>query len=164
MSESNPYDSPQAVVADLASDQLAGRLERLGAVIIDAILVLVILIPVMVVGGYWNSAMAGEVGFGTTVLWALIGFGVFAAVQYVPLKARAQTWGKRVLGIRIVDMQGHQPPVGRLLGLRYFPVQMAGNLPFLGPVIGLVNVLLIFRPDRRCGHDLVAGTQVVKSG
>jgi uncharacterized RDD family membrane protein YckC len=31
----------------------------------------------------------------------------------------------------------------------------------IGPVLALVDVLLIFRNDRRCGHDLIAGTRVV---
>ena len=46
--------------------------------------------------------------------------------------------------------------------MRYFPVQLVGNIPFIGPLLGIVNVLLIFRADRRCGHDLIAGTRVVR--
>jgi uncharacterized RDD family membrane protein YckC len=51
-----------------------------------------------------------------------------------------------------------------LLGLRYLPVQLITNVPLAGPVLNLVNVLMIFRGDRRCGHDLIAGTRVVKGG
>ena len=36
------------------------------------------------------------------------------------------------------------------------------GIPFLGPILGIVNILLIFRGDRRCGHDLVANTRVVR--
>ncbi len=166
MNEQNPYGSPEAVVADLDATNLAGRWERLGAAIIDTILLLVILVPLMFVGGYWQAAMAagGQVPIATTMLWAVVGFAVFVLVQWYPLNARGQTWGKRLLGIRIVDMDGDQPTMGRLLGLRYLPVQMVGNVPVVGTVLALVNVLLIFRGDRRCGHDLIAGTQVVKGG
>ena len=104
-----------------------------------------------------------QVGLGTTLMWAAIGFGVFVLVQFVPLNATGQTWGKKVLGIKIVDLAGAKPPIGRLLGARYLPMQLVGNVPFVGPVLAIVNVLLIFRGDRRCGHDLIAGTQVVKA-
>ncbi|MCW5582103.1 MAG: RDD family protein [Luteimonas sp.] len=165
MSDPNPYSSPEAAVADLTASNLAGRGERLGAALIDGIIMIAILFPLMFVGGYWQAAMAaqGQVPIGTTILWAAIGFAVFAAVQWVPLNANGQTWGKRVLGIKIVDLAGNKVPAGRILGMRYLPVQVAGNVPLLGPLLGLVNVLLIFRADRRCGHDLIAGTQVVKA-
>ncbi|MGY1521775.1 RDD family protein [Luteimonas sp. A482] len=166
MNEQNPYGSPEAVVADLGDTNLAGRGERLGAAIIDTLILLVILVPLMFVGGYWQVAMSGggEIPFGTALLWAAVGFAVFVAVQWVPLNANGQTWGKRMLGIRIVDMDGDKPPIGRLIGLRYLPVQLVTNVPVVGMVLALVNVLLIFRGDRRCGHDLIAGTQVVKGG
>ena len=166
MNEHNPYGSPEAVVADFAESSLAGRGERLGAAIIDTIILLVILVPLMFVGGYWEMAMSagGEIPLGTALLWGAVGFAVFVVVQWIPLNANGQTWGKRLLGIRIVDMEGAKPPIGRLIGLRYLPVQVLTNVPVVGMVLALVNVLLIFRGDRRCGHDLVAGTQVIKGG
>ena len=164
MEDQNPYRKPDAVVADIADGELADRGTRLGAAIIDGLIMLAILVPLMFMGGYWRAALenGGQVGFGTTLMWALVGFGVFAAVQFVPLNATGQTWGKKFLKIRIVDMAGNKPPVGRILGMRYFPVQLVGNIPFIGPLLGIVNVLLIFRADRRCGHDLIAGTRVVR--
>lgn len=168
MEDQNPYRSPDAVVAEIAEDGLADRGSRLGAALIDGIILLVILGPLMFFGGYWSGAMAAaqrgeQVAIATTLMWAAIAFAVFALVQYVPLNATGQTWGKKLLGIKIVDLAGAKPPVGRLLGLRYLPVQVIGNVPLIGPVLGIVNVLLIFRADRRCGHDLIAGTQVVKA-
>ena len=168
MEDQNPYRSPDAVVAEISEGELADRGTRLGAALIDGIIMLVIVVPLMYVGGYWTTAMAaataGErVGFGTTLMWALIGFAAFAVVQFVPLNATGQTWGKKLLGIKIVDMAGAKPPVLRLLGLRYMPWHVGSNIPFIGWLLGLVNILLIFRADRRCGHDLIAGTQVVKA-
>jgi uncharacterized RDD family membrane protein YckC len=167
MNDPNPYRGPDSTVAQYATtDELAGRGTRLGAAILDGIILLVILVPLMYFGGYWKTAMAAAqagsgVGIGTTLMWALIGFVVFVAVQFVPLNASGQTWGKRITKIKIVDLAGNKPPIGRLLGLRYFPMQVAANIPFVGPLIAIVNVLLIFRNDRRCGHDLIAGTKVV---
>lgn len=167
MNEQNPYRGPDSTVAEVSGgDELAGRGTRLGAAIIDGIIMLVILVPLMYLGGYWQAAMTaaqagGQVGFGTTLLWAVIGFVVFVVVQGFPLNASGQTWGKKILNIKIVDLDGNKPPLGRLLGLRYLPVGVVTNIPFIGPLAGLVNVLLIFRNDRRCGHDLIAGTRVV---
>ena len=169
MDDQNPYRSPDAVVAEISEGGgLADRGTRLGAAIVDTLILLVILGPLMFFGGYWSGAMAAaergqQVGLGTTLMWAALGFGVFVLVQFVPLNATGQTWGKKVLGIKIVDLAGAKPPIGRLLGARYLPMQLLGNVPFVGPVLAIVNVLLIFRGDRRCGHDLVAGTQVVKA-
>ena len=167
MDEQNPYRGPDAAVAEFSSgDELAGRGARLGAAIIDGVIMLVILLPLMFMGGYVEAATAaaqagGQVGFGTTALWVAIAFIVFAVVQGMPLNASGQTWGKKLLKIKIVDLDGAKPPLGRLLGLRYLPVQAVGVIPFLGGLIQIVNVLLIFRNDRRCGHDLIAGTRVV---
>ncbi|MFC3715324.1 RDD family protein [Luteimonas soli] len=167
MDEQNPYRGPDAAVAEFSSgDELAGRGARLGAAIIDAIILLVVLGPITYMGGYWQAAMeAGQAGgqlpFGTTLMWAVIGFVVFAIVQGFPLNASGQTWGKKLLKIKIVDLDGGKPPLGRLLGMRYLPVQAVGVIPFIGALIQVVEVLLIFRSDRRCGHDLIAGTKVV---
>src|SRR3546814_3396140 len=89
---------------------------------------MVILGPLTYMGGYWQAAMeAGQAGgqlpFGTTLMWAVIGFVVFAIVQAFPLNASGQTWGKKLLKIKIVDLDGGKPTLGRLLGMRYLPVQ-----------------------------------------
>src|SRR3546814_8837546 len=92
-------------------------------------------------------------------MWAVIGFVVFAIVQAFPLNASGQTWGKKLLKIKIVDLDGGKPTLGRLLGMRYLPVQAVGVILLIGALIQIVEVLLIFRSDRRCGHDLIAGTR-----
>ena len=167
MDEQNPYRGPDAAVAEFSSgDELAGRWARLGAAIIDGIIMLAVVIPVMYMGGYMQAATAAaqageQVPFGTTLMWAVIGFVIFVVVQGFPLNATGQTWGKKALKIKIVDLAGDKPPLGRLLGLRYLPIQVVSNVPMIGPVLALVDVLLIFRNDRRCGHDLIAGTRVV---
>jgi uncharacterized RDD family membrane protein YckC len=38
-----------------------------------------------------------------------------------------------------------------------------GAIPYLGGIYGLVDALFIFRDDRRCVHDHIAGTRVVKA-
>lgn len=128
---------------------------------------MVIVLPMTFAGGYFTDAMAAaragaQVAFATQLGWAVVGYVVFALVQAYPLARTAQTWGKRALGIRIVALDGSQPSLARLLLRRYLPIQGLALIPLLGNVAAIVNALLIFRTDRRCGHDLIAGTEVLR--
>ena len=161
--DNNPYQAPGASVAEHVEEQLAGRGERFLAAIVDTIILCVIMLPAMWTTGYFEQAARGEVGIGKILSYGLAGFLVFLIVQGWPLNQSAQTWGKKVLGIRIALLDGTQPTFGTLILKRYLPVQVAGAIPVLGMVLNLINVLLIFRSDRRCGHDLIAGTQVLKN-
>ncbi len=167
MDEQNPYRAPDARVINRdQSGELAGLGERLAAAIIDTAILLILLVPVMWLGGYFqvvmDTATTGEsVPLGTELLWGLVSLALFMAVQVYPLYSTAQTWGKRVLKIQIVGLDGARLPFGHLIAKRYFPMQAIGLVPVIGPVLSIVNVLFIFRQDRRCVHDLIAGTKVV---
>ncbi len=167
MQEQSPYRPPEATLVDREdATELAGRWIRLGAAFIDGLVMLAIMTPVMFAGGYFQAAMeAGSRGeqlpLSMLLLWAVIGFVIFVAVQGYPLAQWGQTWGKKLLAIKIVDLEGRKPPLGKLLALRYLPVQVVVNVPMIGPLAALVNVLFIFREDQRCVHDLIAGTRVV---
>jgi uncharacterized RDD family membrane protein YckC len=164
-----PYLAPHADLAPRPPEtDLADRWARLAAALIDGAIMLAVLVPSMFMGGYWEAAFeAGRSGgfglmpLGTTLLWVVIGFALFVLVQGYPLHATAQTWGKKLLSIRIVDLQGGQPSLADLLVERYLPTHAIANLPCLGLIYVLVDVLMIFRDDRRCLHDLIAGTRVV---
>jgi len=165
MQDSNPYNAPASPVADVdhpGEQQLADRGMRLVAAIIDTIIMLAVLVPLMFVGGYVSTIMSGQKpGFGTQAMWAGIGFLVFLVIQGYPLNATGQTWGKKLLKLRIVDLEGRKPEFSRLVSLRYLTTQVIALIPFLGTLYGLVNVLFIFGEDRRCLHDKIAGTRVV---
>jgi uncharacterized RDD family membrane protein YckC len=165
MQDSNPYSAPSAHVADIApagAQELAGRGMRLAAAFIDGLILLAIMMPLMYMGGYFSGMMSGEQpGFGTQLMWAVLGFVVFVVVQGMPLNASGQTWGKKLLKMKIVDLEGRQPSFATLIGKRYLPVQAVSAVPFVGGLLALVNVLFIFGEERRCLHDLVAGTRVV---
>jgi len=98
----------------------------------------------------------------------LLGVLFCAAIQTWMLAVRGQTVGKRLLGIRIVRVQDDANPgfVHAVL-LRGFVPILNRALIMLIPVFGLgfwlVDVACIFRDDRRCLHDLIAGTKVVQS-
>mgnify|MGYP003577791579 CR=1 FL=1 len=165
MEQHNPYQRPQAQPVDVPSpDGLvqASRWKRLGAAAIDAIIGVVIVLPVMFMGGYFSNLANGGPSLLTQFAWGVLGFALFIAIHYIPLKNDGQTWGKKVVGVRIVDMHGQNPGLGTLLGRRYLFSGGIGLIPFVGGLISIVNVLFIFRGDRRCLHDLVADTRVVE--
>ena len=166
--ELNPYQAPRASISR-RDDEPAERIERLAAVLIDGVLNLIVVAPVAWIGGYWqrvtDSARAGEqLPILYVTMWAAIGFVIFIAMQGVPLSRTGQTWGKRVMRIRIAAMDGSVPPLGRLLALRYAPVNFVGVIPVVGALAVLVDSMMVFRHDRRCAHDLIAGTRVVRAG
>ena len=169
----DPYRTPDA---DIASPHGTGtpdselRWLRLAAALIDGVIAFVAIVPLMFVGGYWQAAFeAGRSGglglmpLGTTLLWAVIGFVVFALIQGYPLHTTGQTWGKKLVSVKIVDLQGNKPSLTDLLLKRYLPTNAIANIPCVGMLYVLVDSLMIFRQDQRCLHDLIAGTRVIRA-
>lgn len=97
-------------------------------------------------------------------------YGVFGVVA-VPLllwqgwllATTGQTVGKRWLKLRVVLVDNGQPP-GWLRGVFLRHVLMPALAVVtcgLTQAVAVFDPLLIFRNDRRCLHDLIAGTRVV---
>ncbi len=171
MNDPNPYQAPEAPLptAPLAldgADVLAGRGERLGASLIDGVISLATFLPLAALTGYFGKVMDAARGGEAMPILAMAGyvalaFVMFVVVQCYPLAKTGQTWGKKLLSIRIVDLHGEQPPLWRLIVLRYLPTQLMSLVPIVGNFYVLVDAVFIFRQDKRCLHDLIAGTQVV---
>jgi uncharacterized RDD family membrane protein YckC len=168
MNHPNPYQAPEAPLAVDGSHVLAGRGERLAAALIDGLIALVFAAPIFVFTGYLSVIMdaargGGQVPFLTTLAYAAAGFALFVAVQAYPLAKTGQTWGKKVMSIRIVGLDGAQPSLWHLISKRYLPTHLISIVPVVGGFYGAVDALFIFRKDQRCLHDLIAGTQVVNA-
>jgi len=73
-----------------------------------------------------------------------------------------QTIGKKYLEIKIVDLNNKLPVLSSSYGLRYFIPALFSFVPFIGRFLALIDILFIFRKDRRCIHDHIAGTKVIK--
>lgn len=162
----NPYQTPKSNLmrADDPATVLAGRGQRFIAAMVDGVLSLVVMIPVMMMLGMFNYIEKGqEPPFVLTVVAASIGFAVFVALHYMLLVRNGQTIGKKLLSIRIADLEGNKPAIGTILFKRYLPISIMGLIPVIGQVLPLIDLLFIFRKDRRCVHDLIAGTQVVRA-
>jgi uncharacterized RDD family membrane protein YckC len=166
----NPFTPPTASID--APPQAAGavalaeRGQRFVAFLIDLLTVL----PAMVlfgIGGFMARKAAGEAS-PPPVSLALIGLGGLyilgvAIYQLILLTKRGQTIGKRGMGIKIVKLDGSAPGFVHAVLLRGFVNGLISGVPYLGAVYALVDILMIFRDDRRCLHDMIASTRVVKA-
>jgi uncharacterized RDD family membrane protein YckC len=103
-----------------------------------------------------------SLSFGEVVLWAAVYFSFWLIGNGYFLATNSQTIGKRLLGIRIENVSGGRAPLRKIVLLRTLPFSCVANIPYFGGVLILADSLLIFRKDRRCLHDHIAGTRVVK--
>ncbi|HSC85455.1 MAG TPA: RDD family protein [Pseudomonas sp.] len=161
----NPYQAPQAVLLEehsAAQPLLASRGARLGAVLIDTLLLALVSVPIAFFDGTLSAAQQGiEPSLGQQLLSLLVGLVAFVLIHGYLLKHYGQTVGKRLLNIAIVDLQGNVPDFLPMLAKRYVLLWVVASIPLAGGLIALVDCLSIFRGDRRCLHDLVAATRVV---
>lgn len=93
----------------------------------------------------------------------LIGLGLINATLLTLLTLRGQTLGKWITRLRIVKFQtGVNPGFISALLLRSIAMGMLYNAPYIGSGILLFDIACIFRPDKRCLHDLIADTVVIR--
>jgi len=164
----NPFEPPEDLGAaspppGAGEDHgLASRGSRLLAAIIDGGLSAAVFLPLVFALGIV------EVGRERTledhILGTLVGLAVFVAMNGWFWYTRAQSIGKIALRIRIVMRDGTRASGHTILFRRVLPVWLVQQVPFVGPVFsGLVDPLFIFRSNRACLHDDVAGTKVVRA-
>ena len=164
----NPYapsQSPAMFDRDMHEGELATLSERFSGAFIDGIINLVTIVPLAFGAGVIIGSIMGDTP--TTNLIAqvgggLLGIGVFLAIQGYFLATRSQTIGKIAMKTKIVSDSGQPLPFGELYLKRYLIIQLIGILPFIGGLISIVDILLIFRSSRKCLHDEIAGTKVIK--
>lgn len=96
------------------------------------------------------------------------GFGVFLAFvaaltvgQGILIHRRGQSLGKLAMSIRTATLDGANASVGRVLLLRNLVPTLIGQVPLVGFIFGVVDVVYLFGDERRTLHDRIAGTVVV---
>lgn len=165
--DANPYSATaQDYLRDTGTTQpLADRGTRLVAAIVDGVIMLIVGFPVIFGIGFAIGSVMGD-GFLAQLLsqlvGGLVGIGIFLAVNGYFLNANGQTIGKLIMKIKIVNDDGTKPTFGHLVMFRYGVTWLIGLIPLLGGLYGLINVLAIFRESRKCLHDDIAKTMVVK--
>jgi uncharacterized RDD family membrane protein YckC len=143
----NRFAPPTAEVADVATGgtELAGRGMRLLAVLIDGLIQGAIYWILTIVAFRALDPRSGNISAGLIVGQIVLGFALFVLIQGFLLHTQGQTVGKK------------------LLGLRYLVGWVIVMIPFVGAIYALVDCLMIFRDSRKCVHDNIADTIVVKA-
>lgn len=143
---------------------MASRLSRWAARVIDSSILQ--LLPLFL----WFAAISdvsedpdvarSELRFTLFVIggWILICF----VINIILLARNGQSMGKLILGVKIVGADGH-PCFWRIIFIRILAMNALALIPIVGPVLMIVNVLMIFRENRRCLHDEFADTIVVRA-
>lgn len=167
-STSNPYAPPQAdltVEHARVDHDLASLGERIAAALIDTLIMLIVVfIPIVIFYGGWDAFVAAESEESYAAMVATTGFSYFmyVVVHGYLLAKSGQSVGKKIVDIKIVRTDGSRATFVRLVGVR----ALFENALFLFPVIDIwlstIDVLFIFRPSRKCLHDTVADTIVVR--
>lgn len=143
---------------------IASRSSRLGAVLIDGIIAMSFTFPAMSYFGVWEAMNeTGVIPLDLTVKLAFVGIIFFFLLHGYLLYQYGQTIGKKLVGIRIVTMQGDKPEFLPLISKRYLPIWVISYIPLIGGYLAMIDALFIFRKDKRCIHDLIAGTMVVQN-
>ena len=142
-------------------DTSATRMQRFLAATIDALIIMVVTIPAMYfTGGFALVSEGGQPSWIHGFVIALIGVAFFVLINGKLLLSKGQTIGKQVIKIKITDLHDNLPTKDALLK-RYALYFGVGQIPMMGPIASMVNILFIFGKEKRCGHDYLAETKVV---
>lgn len=174
----NQYAPPQSEVADLAPLERSGvtkasRASRLGAALIDGFIFSLPFAPAyiaaigstmhsgrhMTVLSLWGAVIAT----GARFYVALTVDAVLCIVVAVMVHRNAQSIGKRLCGIKVARTDGSRATLARIFWLRNVVNYLIRFVPLLGPLYGLVDILMIFGDQRRCCHDYIADTIVIQA-
>ena len=167
--DQNPFAPPTARVDDVAvADglELGGRGQRLGAVLIDGVIQAVayaVIVGTLFAAVFPSLGNASNAGLIAIVMSALSSMLLFVLIQGYPLATSGQTFGKKLLGLRIVRSNGERADAVRLIGRRYLLIWLIASIPVIGWLFAIVDALMIFRDSRLCLHDNIADTIVVKA-
>ncbi|MFZ5723688.1 MAG: RDD family protein [Pseudomonadota bacterium] len=154
-----PSSNPSTRAIQEGEAEYAGFWVRAAAHILDGFIIgfasLLVLVPLMFVIGWPQQAMAepGRMG-GADAVIQLISIGM-AWLYYALLESSAgrSTFGKRLLGLQVSDMQGEQITFARATG-RYF----ATLLCYITFLVGFI--MAAFTARKQALHDMAVGTVV----
>ena len=166
----NPFKAPKADLGTGDDDrfhpdyELASRMSRLMAAVVDSLILLFIAWMLLFFSGLDRvktiTTHADSIEFAlVTVLLVPV---LHLLINGYHLHHKGQTLGKALFYIRVVSVSNHKIlPLWQIFLVRYLPVSMVLLIPLVGNLIYIFDSLCIFRRDKRCLHDWVAGTRVV---
>jgi uncharacterized RDD family membrane protein YckC len=166
---------PAAQAASLPPGEknLGGLGARFGAALIDGLIEMLCWLPtsLAVLAVLREQMQSGTpsiseitAAFQPALVRSLPYLAVLVVVQCALLSLRGQSIGKLLLGLRIVRSQTGAP-AGFLHAflLRGALPWLVTQVPIAGRLFWLVDVCFIFGEERRCLHDYIASTKVVKT-
>ncbi len=162
--EENIYKSPDSEINVNSNNEpeLATRGRRLWASMIDGFTIAIVTIPAMYFTGGFDGISEGvKPAFTYTLLFGLLGIVIFFMINLNSLKTTGQTLGKKVAGIKVVTQDGELPTLRKHFLKRYSVYFVPGQIPVVGQILSTLNILFIFGKNKRCVHDIAAGTKVV---
>lgn len=164
----NPYAPPQSNIIPASNpnevQRLASPWRRLGASLVDDLILIALILPIMWFSGYFTRLMNqtdNDSFWGMEHLfWEVVGLVIMLALNWNHL-GRGQTIGKGIMELRIVRKNG--TPAGRshIILRRILPPYLIAQLPTLGEWFNFFDILLIFRSQHNTLHDDIAGTKVI---
>ncbi len=164
---SNPFAPPSPhTLPSLPNAELADAGVRFVAVLVDRMalwlpaIALALPVGLVTVDRLAEDTMVLAV-LGTGLLWVL----PLTVVQWVLAARHGQSIGKRLMGIRAVRDDGLPPDFLTMVVMRQWVIGLVNLVVQLFCSVGvlaIVDPLFIFSSDRKCLHDRIAGTSVVK--
>ncbi|BBB26721.1 RDD family protein [Amphritea japonica] len=165
MNDDNIYSAPEAnlEVTEEFELVLASRWTRFWAALLDTLFLSIVFVPAMYLLGIWDQLMADQLSTMSDILLSALVLVAYIILNSYLLANSGQTIGKKLLNIRVVDFETEELlPFWKIVGVRYIPFFILSQIPAAGQTIGLIDSLFIFKKDKRCLHDLLANTKVVK--
>jgi len=179
----NSYAPPKSVVADVTADDAgvtkATAGSRLGAATIDGLILGIPFIPCYVVAFralvITRVKAGGQGGTNPFAVWSAMAatgswfyVGVAAAIVSLSVTTmlvhrNGQTIGKKLLGIKVVRTDESRATLARIFWLRYLVSTLLSFIPGVGSFYGLIDLVMIFGKARRCCHDYIADTIVIRA-
>jgi len=178
MTTLNPYEVPlsSSIINEPTHNDnqiTASRWARFGASLIDGILILMLSLAIESVfgitygdiedwDGSYSQLFSNEFSWKNTynVVMAIFCF-LLLNVHF--LKTSGQTIGKKILSIKVVSMSGIKPDLITLVLLRELPMRLTNLVPGILSFVTVIDALFIFGKSKRCLHDFIAKTKVVKT-
>jgi uncharacterized RDD family membrane protein YckC len=150
-------------VRDIQSGTEAGVLElatigrRFGALWVDSILLMLVLMPLSIAAGVAAGAAGkADPGLGFSFLVMVVAAGLMFVYEGLMLASRGQTLGKMAVGIKVVTPEGRDIGGGQAWG-------RALTRQVFFSYFALVNYLpALFTKQKTAIHDLAAKTRVVR--
>jgi uncharacterized RDD family membrane protein YckC len=167
----NHYAPPKSNVADVGgADEeanLASRWARLGAAMLDGLILTVGFIPSyaqLFRGNFPRNSLDFWGAMATTGIWAMLAAAwllIILGLNLYFIQQNGQTIGKKLVGIKVVRTDGSRISLSRYFFLRYLLSTAITMVPDVGGLYSLVDSLFIFGKPRRCIHDYIADTIVI---